>query len=322
MEKSVMRIAITGSSGYVGNFLAEYFSKKGIHVVGLANHSIPQQKHLKDFKFVDCDVRNKSLLKETFEKEKITHVIHLAYLMNPQHDKKFEYDVDVNGSKACFDAANEVKSVKQLILFSSASIYGAFKDNKDWTKESSPLRPRDWVYAQYKKIVEAYYRSAKRRKDLRLVIFRMCTAVGPSYYKRGGVVSYLAKSPLLMLINGIDTKLQFIHEDDVKKLVDLVVHDSKVEGIFNLSPDSYCTQRQVGRRKFFVYVPKFLIYSLVWLFWNLRLSPLSPTAINLTAYGIVMSPEKLMKRYNYHFEYSSAEAFFDAVEKRKKNGTL
>ena len=40
------------------------------------------------------------------------------------------------------------------------------------------------------------------------------------------------------------------------------------------------------------------------------------------AYGIIVSPKKLMARYSYTFKYSTKEAFLDAVEKRKANGTL
>ena len=42
--------------------------------------------------------------------------------MDPIHDKKAEYDIDVNGSKYTLEIANETETVKQFILFSSASL--------------------------------------------------------------------------------------------------------------------------------------------------------------------------------------------------------
>lgn len=315
-----MKIAITGSNGYVGNFLAQFFTEKGIKVVGLSLESMPRQKKYKNFKFIHCDIRNKQLLKEIFEKEKITHVLHLAYLMNPQHNKKYEYDVDVNGSKYCFDAANETKTVKQFVVFSSASIYGGHKNNKDWLKETDRTRPRDWVYAQNKKVIENYYNKTKTR--MKVVILRMCTAVGPSYYKKGGVVSSVTKAPFFPLINGEDPKLQFIHEDDVNNLLDKIVNDKNVKGTFNLAPDSYATLKELAGKKLFIPIPNILFYPIIWLLWNLRISPLSPTSINLMMYGIVVDPGKLMKRYSYKFKFSTKESFKDAVEKRRKAGTL
>ena len=54
----------------------------------------------------------------------------------------------------------------------------------------------------------------------------------------------------------------------------------------------------------------------------MRIISVSPTSVNLVAHGIVISPKKLMKRYSYTFLFSTKGAFFDAVEKRKKGGTL
>ncbi len=317
-----MNIAITGSNGYVGNFLVEYFSKKGNNVIGLDIASMDRQKTYKNFKFVKCDVRNKALVKKTFEKEKITHIFHLAYLMSPQHNRKFEFDVDVNGSKNVFEAANEVKTVKQFIHFSSASIYGGWPYNPLWIVEKSPRNPRDWVYAQNKKIVEDYYFNFKKRKDLKLVNFRMCTAVGPSYYKGGGVVKTLS-GPIGLLLNGKDTLLQFIHEDDVNKIVELTVK-KKIEGVFNLAPDSYSITKELNPnpKKIFIPFPKILFKLIVSILWYTRIAPISPTSVNLVAHGVVVSPKKLMKALDYRFKYSTKEAFFDAVKKRKKNKTL
>ncbi|MBI5208397.1 MAG: NAD-dependent epimerase/dehydratase family protein [Elusimicrobia bacterium] len=319
-----MRVAITGSAGYVGNFLAAHLSAKGSRVVGLDLASPPCQRAYPDFRFVRCDVRDLELVRKTLASERVTHVLHLAYLMDPRHDTAFEYDVDVNGSKKVFEAAHGTPSVRQFVHFSSTSIYGGWPDNPLWLAEEAALRPRDWFYARNKKLVEEHYAGFPRRRDLRLVNLRMCTAVGPSYFKPGGVVSTLARSPLGLLLDGRDTLLQFIHEDDVKRVLDLVLADADAEGTFNLAPDSCAATRELaaGSRKLFLKVPKALFKAAVSLLWNLRLSSVSPTSVDLVAHGIVASPAKLMARYKYAFRYSTTEAFFDAVRKRRENGTL
>lgn len=317
-----MKLAITGSNGYVGNFLSHYFSEKGVHVVGIDVSSHKRQKSFLNFKFVKCDVRNKVLLKNTFEVEKITHVIHLAYLMDPQHNKSFEDDVDINGSIAVFEAANETTTVKQFIHFSSASIYGGWKNNPLWISEDHPLQPRDWRYAQNKKKVEEYYFAYEKRKDLKLVNLRMCTAIGPAYYKKGGVVKTLYSSPLGLLLDGRDTLLQFIHEDDVKRIIDLIMYDRSIEGTFNLAPDSYASTRTLSPRRLFIPFPKKLFKFIIAVLWHLRLCSVSPTSVNLVAHGIVVSPKKLMERYKYTFLYSTKSAYDATVKTRKENGTL
>jgi len=316
-----MKILITGSSGFVGNFLAKYFSAQGISVVGFDLHQLSFQDYA-NFTFINGDVRDKEKINNILQTEEITHVIHLAYLMKPQHDRNFEHAVDVDGSKNIFDAANSSKTVKQFIHFSSASIYGGRRDNPLWLKEDSFLHPGKWVYAQNKKEIEEYYFKNKRA-DLKLINFRMCTAAGPSYFRHDGIVDILVKSPFGVLLDGRDTLVQFIHENDVKNLVELVINDPKIEGIFNLAPDSYAATKELAPKpKLFISFPKFLFKLIISALWYLRLSPVSPTSVDLVAHSIVISPEKLMKRYNYKFRYSTKETFFDEYNSRKQKGTI
>lgn len=317
-----MKLAITGSNGYVGNFLSQYFSDKGVHVVGIDLSSDKRQQSFLNFKFCKCDVRNETVLKQIFSVEKITHVIHLAYLMEPQHNRKFEDDVDINGSIAVFRAAHDYLSVKQFVHFSSASIYGGWGHNPLWISEEPPLRPRDWVYAINKKNVEEFYFSFNKRKDFKLVNLRMCTAIGPSYYKKGGVVKTLHSSPVGLLLNGKDTLLQFIHEDDVKRIIELILNDKNVDDTFNLAPNSYASTRTLSPRRIFVPFPKKLFKLIITILWNLRLCSVSPTSVNLIAHGIVVSPQKLMERYNYEFLHTTKSAYDATVKARKNNGTL
>jgi UDP-glucose 4-epimerase len=321
---SPKRILITGSNGYVGNFLVEHFCRKGIPVVGLDLASMDRQKEYPNFHFVKCDVRDRQTVERAFREENPTHVIHLAYLMDPQHDTAFEYDVDVNGSKAVFETAEAAPSVRQFIHFSSASIYGGWPENPLFITEERRPDPRDWVYARNKQIVEDYYFSYPRRPDLKLVNYRMCTAVGPTYYKPGGVVAVLAKTPVGLMLDGKAAEIQFIHEDDVKSLTELIVDDPEIEGIFNLAADSYSDAREMNPspKKLFLKLPKWLFKGIIAALWYSRLSDVSPTSVNLVAHGIVVSPKKLADRYGYKFKYSTKEAFFDAFEKRQKNGTL
>jgi len=320
----ITKVLITGSSGYCGNFLAVYFAGKGIPVVGLdlAPHKVV--KDIPNFKFIPLDVRNREIMKQIFTEEQPSHVIHLAYFMDPKHDKKLEYEVDFLGSKNALEVANETPSVKQFILMSSASAYGGFPDNPEFIFEDQPLRPRDYNYGIYKKQVEEYYHKYNKRADLKLVIFRMCTAVGPSYYKSGGVVSSVYKAPFLINIRPGDGRVQFIHEDDVKVLFEKVMEDGEVEDTLNLAPDSYASTKELGEiyHKKSIPIPLWLLRGVFFLIWNLHLGAITPAMARLMAFGIIISPKKLMERYNYKFQYTTKEAFVDAVEKRKAKNLL
>ena len=317
-----MKILITGSSGYVGYIISKYFSEKGIDVVGLSrkpNHAWNGNDH---FTFYPCDVTDKKKMEEIFHKEKPTHVIHLAFLMDPIHDTKREYEIDVKGSEYVMQVADSTPSVKQFMTYSSASAYGAWPDNPEWIPEEYPLRPRDYTYGIHKKEVEEYYNSFKKRKDMKMVILRMCTAVGPLYHKKGGVVSMLVHAPFLAQFAKKPFTVQFLHEDDLNALMDKIVYDTEIEGTFNFAPDSYSTLQELVPKKKFISIPLSFMRGLIRVLWFLHIAPMRPSAITLSTYGINADPSKLMKRYNYTFKYSTLTAFQDTVKKRKEKGTL
>jgi hypothetical protein len=58
------------------------------------------------------------------------------------------------------------------------------------------------------------------------------------------------------------------------------------------------------------------------LLWRLHLSDVMPAAMDLSTYGIIADPAKIMKRYDYRFKYGTLEAFKATVEERRKKGTL
>ncbi len=317
-----MKILITGSSGYVGYILSKYFSEKGIEVIGMDIAENPAWTGNSHFKFIESDVTDLAELKRIFFVEQPTHVIHLAFLMNPMHDHKMNYDIDVGGSVNTMIAADSTLSVKQFLQFSSASAYGAWPKNKLWLSESDILLPRDYRYGIHKKKIEDMYSWFYKRDDLNLVVVRMCTAVGPLYHKKGGVVSILANSPLMLRLNNRYCELQFLHEDDLTALVELILHDTTVTGTFNLAPDSFATTKELASSKFHIPLPLWLARGIANVLWGIRIAPMMPSAMTLSTYGIVVDPAKIINRYKYKFKFSTLDAFTETVKKRKKLGTL
>ncbi|MBD3203169.1 NAD-dependent epimerase/dehydratase family protein [Candidatus Woesearchaeota archaeon] len=316
------KILITGSSGYVGYVLSKYFSEKKIPIIGVDVKSNPVWDGNKYFKFYKADVTDYDNFLDIFRKESPSHVIHLAFLMSPIHDEKRQQDIDINGSKNTMNAANKTSSVKQFIKFSSASAYGAWPDNKKWLKETDPLKPGDFRYGTNKKIVEKHLNEFDKRKDLNLIIIRMCTAIGPLYHKKGGVVSMLINSPFLIKPDGRYCEVQFIHENDLCALTELIINDKKIKGTYNLAPKDYSTTKKLVPDKLFLWIPLKLMSIILGMLWKLKLSDRMPAAARYSAYGIVIDPSKLIKRYGYKFKYTTLSGFSETVRKRKKLGTI
>ena len=317
-----MKILITGCSGNVGYILSKYFTQKGINVIGLDMAKNPIWEGNNNFVFYKADVTSIDELKEIFSKEKPTHIIHLAFLMKSLHNKEKEYQIDVTGSQNVINAANETKSVKQFIQFSSTSSYGGWPDNKLWIPETQDLRPGDYRYGINKKKVEEYIHGLDKRIDLKFVIVRMCTIMGPSEYKKGGLLKLIAKSPFLVKYNNKICDMQFLHEDDLTALIHLIVHDSEIEGTYNLVPDSYSSIKDLAPGKKFLNLPLGFMKAITGLLWVLRISKFRPSAIQLSAYGIIADVSKLKKRYKYKFKYTTLSGFNQVVNELKKQGRL
>jgi UDP-glucose 4-epimerase len=273
---------------------------------------------------VEADVRDARAVADVLASHEPSHVVHLAYIMDPVHDGNLEHDVNVQGTRNVFEAAQRTPSVTQFVLMSSISVYGAHPGNPEWIAEDAPLRPGAYSYARHKKTSEEHCLGAPRREDMNVVVLRMCTAAGPGYTRPGGVVRAIARLPLLPSVIGGDGRIQFIHEEDLAALVWEIVSDDDVSGVFNLCPDSYSTipelRRELGRAV--APVPLVLLKAVLGLLWHLRIASVTPAMAALMAHGIVATPAKIVGRYGYTFAYSAREAFLDAVQKRRRKGTL
>jgi UDP-glucose 4-epimerase len=319
-----MNVLITGSSGYCGRVIAAHLARRGVPVVGLDLQPPASGDPGQRFTFERVDVRRRAQVAGAFAAHRPTHVIHLAFRVDPTHEPQADRLHDVQGSGNVADACLCTSSVRQAVLMSSISVYGAHEDNPEWIDEDQPLRPGGYSYAEHKVQCEVLWRSLARGPGARPVILRTCTVVGPSYTRPGGVVRTIARSPLLPSITGGDGRIQLIHERDLAELVERIIGDGQITGTFNLCPDSFSTIEALGRTQArrCIPVPLPALRAILGLAWHLRLGATPPAAAPLLAHGIVASPARLVGRYGHVFRYGTREAFLDAVKKRRLRGTL
>ncbi|MDP6155722.1 MAG: NAD(P)-dependent oxidoreductase [Candidatus Thermoplasmatota archaeon] len=306
-----MKLLITGSSGYIGSILSNFFQKKGIAIVGvdIDNGRSPVTKN---YKFYKCNILNEKKLKYIFKKEKPTHVIHLAYILNPLHDIKKEDEIDLKGSRNVLRISNKTSSVKKFIQFSSVSAYGARKNNPLWIPEDQILAPGSYRYALNKKKIENDCNNFTRRNDLKIIILRVCIVFRPSCSKKKGAVTKILKSPFL--IKKIKTtKFQLIHENDFNALMDLIVKDETIEGTFNMSPDTFTSVVELFPKKYYLPIPIFLIKMVIDALWSLRIVNINSSGLEFCINDIIVDPSKLIDRYEYKFQYTTLEGFKDSV---------
>ncbi len=129
-----MAVLVTGGAGYIGSHTCVELINAGIDIVIVDNFynckksSIDRIRALvdRDFKYYECDIRDKEGMDKIFKAEKIDSVIHFAGLkaVGESVEKPLEYfDNNVNGTLVLLDVMR-ANGCKKIVFSSSATVYG------------------------------------------------------------------------------------------------------------------------------------------------------------------------------------------------------
>jgi len=305
-----MKVLITGSSGLLARMLIEHLITKDVDIVGIDIKESTEFMNGERLRFYNCSITDREKLKSIFLEEQPTNVVHFACSFNKVRSRSLEYIIDINGSDNIMEASNSTPSVRQLIFSSSSAAYGGKKNNPLWMKESEPLLPDNYRYGMNKKIVEDKYINNSLRDDLKLVILRLCLVTGPIFDKPKSAVSILIKFPFMPRFTK-ETKLQFLHSEDMVALMELIMKDKEICGIYNLVPDSYTLVKDIVPDKRFIRIPFFMIKGFLWICWHLKIMNIQPASGINSFYPTIVDSSAIISRYDYKFKYSSKEAFLD-----------
>ena len=129
-----MKILVTGGAGYIGSHTLIELDKAGFDFIvldNLSNSNIEAIKRVekiinKQIEFIKGDIRDKALLKQIFDENKIDSVIHFAGLkaVGESVAKPLEYyENNVCGTNSLLEVMKEFE-VKKFVFSSSATVYG------------------------------------------------------------------------------------------------------------------------------------------------------------------------------------------------------
>lgn len=168
-----MRILLTGSSGWLGRYLAPMLREAGHHVVGL---DVAPGKDTD----VLGSVADRALVERIFGEHGIEAVIHGGALHKPdivRYPAQTFVDVNVGGTLNLLEAA--VAAGNDRFVFTSTTslmISAAIREERgpeaDWlTEESGPLAPRN-IYGVTKLAAEGLCRLAASEQGLACAVLR------------------------------------------------------------------------------------------------------------------------------------------------------
>ncbi len=182
-----MAILVTGGTGYIGSHTVVDLLNHGYDVVIVDNYVNSKPEVLNRIKkitgktprFYEVDVQDYDKMKEVFEKENITDVIHFAGLKSVAESvakPDLYFANNVGSSKVLLRLMSEF-NVHNLVFSSSATVYGV--------PDHVPLKESDKVggctnpYGQTKLDIEYLLKDyAKEHKDANIAILRYFNPIG------------------------------------------------------------------------------------------------------------------------------------------------
>ncbi len=332
---------ITGAAGYVGTMLAQQFSDRADVSKIICLDKMPYPDLLKDnpkIVYIEANTADADWMGKVKE-HKPTIVIHTAWQIREMYgDQKTQWKWNVDGSDNVFDFAFTTPSVERLIHFSTVASYAAYPDNEisHAFKENEPFRLSDYLYAEEKRIVEKHleekYAAARAKGTTpKVAIVRPAAITGPRgrYMRiRFGLQAALSGQlkesfihrliSLMVSFTPITEKWcrQFIHEDDVVKIVELLAFSQLKDNydVFNICPPGPVVLGKdmgeaVGKKT--ITVPPQLIRIAFFIMWHLSRGkvPTSRGGWKSYSYPIVVDGSKISQKYGFKYTFEPKEAF-------------
>tara|TARA_Y100000816_G_scaffold211549_1_gene157188 strand:+ start:11333 stop:12283 length:951 start_codon:yes stop_codon:yes gene_type:complete len=242
-----MIVLITGSSGFIGFHLSNFFLKRGYKVLGLDNHNGYYSKRIKNkrllflkknknFNFFKTNIADPVKLEKIFYNYNPDVVYHLSgqpgvlySLKNPKIYKINNFIATKNICKLC-----KKYEIKKFFFASSSSIYG---DQKIFPiKESSKPFPKN-PYARTKLNSEKVIQKIFKKTKIRYLIFRFFTVYGPLGRPDMFIHKFLKgieKNKTISLFNNGLNFRDFTYVDDVVKILFLFLKKNTNKKIINI----------------------------------------------------------------------------------------
>ncbi len=332
-------ILITGAAGYVGTMLVQKFAAREdvAKIIGLDKEPLPEML-AHEPKLVYIQKNTADAWEEEVKKYTPDIVIHTAWQIREMYGQQpLERLWNIGGSDKVFDYCFANNGVSRLIYFSTVASYGAFASNslEHRYSEGEPFRKSEYAYAEEKRVVEESLKekyAARQNKSIDVASVRPAAITGPRgrfmrirFGLQATLAGQMRDSFIYRVISAMVSFVpvtpkwlrQFIHEDDIVGIVELLAFDPSHQGfeLYNMCPPGDVVfgkdmAKAVGKKTITVY--PWMVRIAFFIFWHLTRGkvPTGRGAWRGYSYPIAVDGSKLTLERGYQYKHSSLDAFY------------
>src|SRR5512141_3283741 len=175
-------VLVTGVSRYLGGLLARRLSAHPTvdRVVGV--DVIPPAQEIGDVEFVRADIRN-PMIGRVIESSGVDTVVHMNVIATPTFvgGRTPQKEINVIGTMQLLAACQKSRTVRRLVVKSSAAVYGSTpRDPAMFTEDMGPKALPRTGFGKDSVEVEGYVRGfSRRRPDTEITMLRFANILGP-----------------------------------------------------------------------------------------------------------------------------------------------
>src|SRR6476620_3308319 len=227
------RVLITGLASFWGGLVAKALEEDDSVEVIVGLDTNEPTIELERTEYVRSD-ENYSILSRIVQATRVDTIVHTFLIIDSTTVRaRTMHEINVIGTMNLFAAASAPGStVRDVVVKSSAYVYGAAKEDPVWFTEETPRShpPRTRIERSLES-VEGYVRDfAEDNPHVNVTLLRFSNVLGPDIVTPASKALELPAVPCLF---GFDPRVQFVHEEDVVRSILFVLgHD--VPGIYNV----------------------------------------------------------------------------------------
>ena len=254
-----LTVAVTGPTGTFGAGLIPLLQDddRVAKIIGIARRPFdPAERGWTKMEYWRGDVRDPEALQTAFRDVDV--VVHLAFMITGNASRQTTREINVDGTLNVFRAA-AAAGARRFVYASSLAAYGFHADNPELISEDWPVRPAARLfYAQEKAELEHLLESEAASGGPDLYLLRPPIVLGPNAVGAkdvlpgvlaplGRFLSRPRRLPVPIPLVVPEHPLQFVHEEDVGRALQLCVVAAGPPGAYNIAGEGVLTAADVAR---------------------------------------------------------------------------